>query len=896
MTMNCFEPLLCCGGKGNKVVAAQMGMQVIHWEKEGVMEIFKGSESEAVQRLEALIEKKPDLVSPTHPSRDNVGAALLHWSVIHRGVFQNKAAAAVVESLMESHWSDVVNVYYKEPNTPLGPFDGESALHLAVAFGDTKLIKLLLRSHADPSSRAYGTFFSPSGTNYFGEYPLSFAVACGNLEVAEILVAEGRGKQVLFNRDSFGNTALHIATIHRRKELLDWLLVKMAAEGGDMADTESAFGKHGGSGLTPLGLATVLAHKDGGAMFDFILGRMSRIEWVFGRVSCTSVPLEQLDTIPLDPSRPQHISLLNVVLCKRIYELSTHPHLVGIMEAKWTQYGSTAFFAAFVFHILRLFVITYLAVTYREVTEEIDTNTQYPNATSCGTWTNATTGEVFEIDNNLLIQLEWTVFADAVAQSFVVVLDCYAGYSEYISQRLIIREQIRRTGQVTIPPFLSKQPDGAKLWAGLLSGDNFMAFATTKVTSWLDSHVPLSEYDLFAWIGQILVITHMAAMLANSMCPSPFSTGILSISLLFIWMSSLKFTAFSRELGMLTTIVFRTIKSDVSSFMVIFSIFLIGFGTSIHVLSKGRGSYSTALDHLVKLVLGDTSEFANWDNTLEDQLSWLAYFLHLWFAICALVILLNLLISIFSCTFTSVRDMSEREWRLSKGRATLLLERRLKLLFPCMIDRMRVNHFAGDVQANHRYVFMTETEDGPPEDASVAAVREAVREVMQNEAVPAAAEEPHNLEERTFDHMAQQDQPDEMLVEKTLCDAHEILIRDRDDETDDFDRTAYKQNPLSNLGHLIARRASVTADMLEKDSLDETQQRPEGCFDNLLGKGSWEAFRSMVEADYGNLSNLYLLTEDECYQLCVTCFPNCTSPLLLTKCSESLFHHARSLK
>ena len=874
------------------MVAAQMGMQVIHWEKEGVMDIFKNPESEAVMGIDRLIEKTPALVAPIDQdiSRDNVGAALLHWSVIHKGVFLNRSAGVVVEHLMASGWKNVVNVCYNDQKSSHGLFDGESALHLAVAFGDTKLIKLFLRSGADPMSRAYGTFFAPSGTNYFGEYPLSFAVACGNLEVAEILIAENRAAQLLFARDSFGNIPLHIAAIHRRKELLDWLLEKMDESKGDEMDSKEVLNMHGGSGLTPLGFATVLAHKDNGAMFDFILGRMSRIEWVFGRVSCTSVPLDQLDTIPLEPQTPLHISLLTVVLCKRIYELSTHPHLVGIMEAKWSQYGSTAFFAAFLCHLLRLFLMTYLAVQYRSIAEHAEDANAF-NATDCGSYYTAE-GELISRDDSLLTQLEWICFADAVAQCLVVFLDCYAGYAEYVSQKTIIKEQIKRAGDITIPPYLAKQVNGEKVFEGMVMSDSFMQFASTSVTGWLDSHVPLSEYDYFAWIGQVLVIAHFIGMLASDMCPTPFSSGVLSISLLFIWMSSLKFTAFSRELGMLTTIVFRTIKSDVSSFLVIFSIFLIGFGTALHVIAEGKGSLTTALDHLVKLSLGDTAEFSNWAQTLESDLSWLAYFLHLVFATCALVILLNLLISIFSCTFTSVREHSEREWRLSKGRATLLLERRLKLLFPCLTGRMRVNHFAEDAIKKHRYVFMTEHKDDDQKEdekaSMAAAVKAAVEQALseQNRKTQTEADAPA-IEEITFNHYVEKDQPSEVPLDKSVCDTHEIMIQD--DNTDDMEKTANRQNPLSNLSNLMAGRVSMAAEQ-------ERVEEPWDCFDQQLGDGSWEKFKDWVVNEFGNITNLHLLSEDECYALCDSCFPDCASPLNLTKCSESLHFHAKHFR
>eukprot|EP01064_Diplonema_japonicum_P020468 TRINITY_DN2992_c0_g2_i2.p1 TRINITY_DN2992_c0_g2~~TRINITY_DN2992_c0_g2_i2.p1 ORF type:complete len:917 (+),score=177.61 TRINITY_DN2992_c0_g2_i2:57-2807(+) len=903
-----FTSVMCwnfsASANSNKFVAAQMGRQVIHWEKEGVMDIFREpSEDAAVEKLKKLIKCKPSLIDPTHPSRDNAGAAMLHWAVIHRGVFQNKSAAAVVEYLLNHHEKNVINVYYKELHRSYGLFDGESALHLAVAFGDTKLIKRLIQANADPASRAYGTFFEPSGTCYFGEYPLSFAVACGGLEVAEILVAGGRGAKLLRNCDSFGNTALHIAAVHRRTALFDWLLVKL--ETTLSIDRMTVLNELGASGLTPLGLAAVLAHVDNGAMFDFVLSRMSRVEWVFGRVSCTSVPLDQLDSIPLHPSNPQHISILSMVLCKRIYPLATHPHLVGIMDAKWEQFGRQAFLAAFILHVGRLFVISYLAIEYRYLIDDLN------EAKKTGA----------SIDTTQIMLLEWIIFADSLLQCILVLVDCYAGFSEYRSQMKII-EKTKPKKLRTMPPWLAKQPDGAEVWEKMINRDNFMAMATANVTSWLDTHVPLSEYDFFAWVGQVLTIIHLVLMVENDENPDSTITGFLSIGLLFIWISTLKFTAFSRELGMLTTIIFRTVRTDVTSFLVVFSIFLVGFGTALHVLEKAPNTYSNSLDKLVKTALGDTATFPGWSKTAESNTSWLAYFLNLWFAICALVILLNLLISIFSCTFSSVRDVSEREWRLSKGRATLLIERRLKLLMPCLTDRMRVNHFAGfasdEAGAKHRYVFMTEKEDSVEDDRIEVAVKKAFTELVDEEKKPPQEQE---LEEVTFREMGDMDQPQEIILEDAMnTDGIEVGFNDTPKGSEGgvslknsgvgpllstMGNTVHtnnnnNNNPLASMPQHSVDLSSLTKPLpqaLEGDGMQSCYTTPEKhpidllaekCFDSVQGEGTWTRFTVWMVNEFGSLNVLDQLNEEDLSNVIAHFFPSSVTPQQRQQCVTAL--------
>eukprot|EP01059_Diplonema_ambulator_P011920 TRINITY_DN2198_c0_g2_i1.p1 TRINITY_DN2198_c0_g2~~TRINITY_DN2198_c0_g2_i1.p1 ORF type:complete len:909 (+),score=308.23 TRINITY_DN2198_c0_g2_i1:74-2728(+) len=871
-----FGELQCCRENAvrfsSRLVAAQMGRQVIHWEKEGVMDIFREpSEEVAVEKLKALIKKKPSLIDPKNPSRDNVGAALLHWAVIHRGVFQNKSAAAVVEFLLSTHERNVVNVCYREPNSSLGIFDGESVLHLAVAFNDTKLIKMLLHANADPMSRAYGTFFQPSGSCYFGEYPLAFAVACGLTDVAEILVANGRGPKLLRNCDSFGNTALHIATIHRRCQLFDWILAKL--ETTLNIDRMAALNEHGGSGLTPLALAAVLAHVDNGAMFDFVLSRMSRVEWVFGRVSCTSVPLDQLDTIPLHPSSPKHVSILSIVLCRRIYPLATHPHLVGVMDAKWDQYGRQAFLAAFLLHVGRLFIITYLAIEYRFLTDHIDKNPHSDTPSS-------------------IMQLEWILFADSAVQCMVVCIDCYAGYSEYRSQKRIVAKTKPKKLR-TMPSWLARQPDGAEVWEMMTSRDNFMAMATTNFTSWLDTHVPMSEYDLFAWIGQVLTIVHMVLLINSNERPDSATTGFLSIGILFLWISTLKFTAFSRELGMLTTIIFRTMRTDVTSFLVVFSIFLVGFGSALHVMEKAPNSYSSSLDRLVKTALGDSSAFPEWSRTAESNTSWLAYFVNLWFAIIALVILLNLLISIFSCTFSSVKEVSEREWRIAKGRATLLIERRLKLLMPCLMSRMRVNHFAAlgseEASAKHRYVFMTEKEDSVEDDRIQVAVKQAFTEMMAEEK---AVQE---LEEMTFRDLHDVDQPEEILFEDALnTDGVEVVM---DTPRVSEGGVSVYNNPLASMPLGTEPLTKPLPKSLQEQNNESCYTTPDRApidivvsetFDSVQGEGTWTRFTTWITLEFGSLSILRQLSHDDIHNVLDHFFSSKVTPQQRRQCASAL--------
>ena len=106
------------------------------------------------------------------------------------------------------------------------PYKGENALHMAIAnnFSLETITDLLKRSSLLVHGRATGSFFRPSTTSVtcpFGEYPLSFAVSLNRPHIVKLLVLQG-GANVLA-RDSDGNTAMHLAVYHKRKEMIELL-------------------------------------------------------------------------------------------------------------------------------------------------------------------------------------------------------------------------------------------------------------------------------------------------------------------------------------------------------------------------------------------------------------------------------------------------------------------------------------------------------------------------------------------------------------------------------------------------------------------------------------------------------------------------------------------------
>ena len=97
-----------------------------------------------------------------------------------------------------------------------------------------------------------------------GEFPASFAVCFGQREILRLLAAHGAALEG--DRDSHGNTCLHLAVLHSRPLMYDFLVDELAME----AHVLNA------KGHTPLTLA---ASEDNRLMFTHILKKSQIKIW-----------------------------------------------------------------------------------------------------------------------------------------------------------------------------------------------------------------------------------------------------------------------------------------------------------------------------------------------------------------------------------------------------------------------------------------------------------------------------------------------------------------------------------------------------------------------------------------------------------------------------------------
>ena len=144
-------------------------------------------------------------------------------------------------------------------------YTGETILHMVIVRKNYEEVRWLLDFYRDHrhsvhyglakllmQSNATGRFFDPKGHFYFGGYPLQFAVCCNSIEIFDLVLSFASsvdpseqeaadqdhrdggssdggsnfilGPNVIFMRDMYGNTMLHLCVMHGLTGMFDHIL------------------------------------------------------------------------------------------------------------------------------------------------------------------------------------------------------------------------------------------------------------------------------------------------------------------------------------------------------------------------------------------------------------------------------------------------------------------------------------------------------------------------------------------------------------------------------------------------------------------------------------------------------------------------------------------------
>ncbi|XP_023240167.1 transient receptor potential cation channel subfamily V member 6-like [Centruroides sculpturatus] len=281
--------------------------------------------------------------------RGLLGESILHVLILCNSKIHTRIAKVLLRLYPHLAWDIIEGEEYF----------GASALHLAIAYHNTDIVKQVVECGANVNQRATGRFFLPHdqqnvsakkqtnfiGLCYLGEYPLAWAACCDNEPAYNLLLARGGDPNM---QDSFGNMILHMVVIRDKLKMYGYALRHPQKPAKDCILNNY--------GLTPLTLACKLGRNK---IFREMLD-LSAIEfWRYTNITCSGYPLNALDTI-LPNGKTNWNSALMIIL-----DGQTNEHLdmldggviQRLLEEKWKTFARQHFLKRLVFIFLHLITL-----------------------------------------------------------------------------------------------------------------------------------------------------------------------------------------------------------------------------------------------------------------------------------------------------------------------------------------------------------------------------------------------------------------------------------------------------------------------------------------------------------------------------------------------------------
>eukprot|EP01037_Dinobryon_pediforme_P018100 gene18101-18340_t len=243
-----------------KVMLGEMVLKRLNSANSGKARDFSDEISGDLTALKEKIAEDPTLDIGEH---DAAGANIVHLAYLYEFYHIGHWLVESYPDLALKPYSDNVPEEFADMGFTEGmmPYTGENILHIVIVRRNYKEVRWLLdffKDHKDSvpyglakllMSNANGNFFDPSGEFYFGGYPLQFAVCSNSQEIFDLVLSfassveadqvrseevedrqtEGGtplvlGPSVIFMRDSYGNTMLHLCVIHGLTDMFEHVL------------------------------------------------------------------------------------------------------------------------------------------------------------------------------------------------------------------------------------------------------------------------------------------------------------------------------------------------------------------------------------------------------------------------------------------------------------------------------------------------------------------------------------------------------------------------------------------------------------------------------------------------------------------------------------------------
>ncbi|XP_075760750.1 transient receptor potential cation channel subfamily V member 3-like isoform X1 [Pelodiscus sinensis] len=531
-------------------------------------------------------------------------------------------------------------------------YEGQTALHIAIEKRLDRIVKLLVENGADVHIQAKGTFFQPltwrDDCFYFGEYPLSQAACTNQPKLVEFLLDKVSNP---YAQDSLGNTVLHALVMVADDseentafvtEIYDQIL---KASEKKCIETRNESKKNlekisNKEGLTPLQLAATYGKIK---IFQHILGRsfpcegkhsMAHLSRKFVEWAYGPVCCSLYDLSEVDTGE-RHSALKIVVYNtnhEKHYDMLDVEPLKELIGIKWRHFAAVMFGISTALYLLYITIFTVMAAYQPQINQQMAA----PNTT-------------VHILQQVLHEANggnpWLL----VAQIYTLI----AAISFLVKSGLEI------------------------FWMWPFTFRSILQINYFYVLFFIQALLVICAHMLCFMQMEVYVIVRVSALVLG-------------------WFNILYYFRGFRITGIYTVMVQKMILVDVSRFLLVYGVFLVGFGAGLASLMNDCPqdtecsrfhSFHSAVFELFKLTLG-LGDLSGHEDSKYPKVFML---LLICYVILTFVLLLNMLIALMGETVNSVSQESEKIWKLQKAMTILDLERSLPVSWRKWLQRKKIH-------------------------------------------------------------------------------------------------------------------------------------------------------------------------------------------------------------